>query len=909
MASSKGSGTAIKQVTNNISNNDGAQDGRKQSRGRRFNPAKDVVLLDEPVGLASDEPLTLLPVVGFGPAMEEAIRKKQAEDPLRAAVLAVDAADKEKAARLTRQRTAARSQALFDNPGVNATASQGPRFARGRRPKTNLIPNEAVDGNVTEADIPIKHTQAISVSSNSDRLTIPDNVLLPYVSLQYHMVWSMVPTGNLPKIQQNIPVGAGGGDAETFADLQRDILAEGSVPFASTGDVFRFEREPDHFDPSSTDPRLIVGDIPWAPAKGRHYYNIESLEMDNVMAPTAQNPYINSMITGRIKIIEPHGFKWNEDARRVANDNGYSGISLGRVVWRLDIFYSGYNQDTGEWIPFVELNTRVKRTKLITYYMNITTVDAKVTNTGTAYDMSIVPSGHSAYRPEEVVLDAGAIFTGSQSQTQTFGGFLERVSQSMNKAVSDRTNQQVVRNYEFKAPPELLSAEFFAGEFAGKKGFISKDPNSGSFVSQGRDANVITLLEDALKDLELTWNNILKKDDPKHLKPRIHWGIRFNVIYGSGVNVGTNDFAGITNQYIIEPFITYKHATINNRDEMAKVVEVNAQADRVKEMIRLGMINRIYNYINTSENNEVIEVDIALKNFYYHTMFTGTANSSLISGQPGSSGTTTTEITKKADTTEKQGTGSTDQGEALEPSHQENSVESSLRRLFGSSIDNPSATCSARVFKTAYDTYGGGFGEMPQTDASGSTGGENIMKRAEYQANINDHIKNDMIRIDLEVRGDPIWLLSPYGKDSGNLLALGDQTTDLTATTALVQTQSARCFFLRMFAPHQDDYMNPNRDEASSSCSILGGFYEVIKVTSVFSGGKFTQTLNAAKMNHLNYIENNISLATDSQVVGEDISTENTSPAGAKPPKPEPVEPVSEPYVRLRDRVERGTFG
>ncbi len=773
--------------------------------------------------------------------------------------------------------------------GTNSQLIVGRQHAfQGRnaqRKKNAAFQKAQAESNVTEAEITSTNSALTVRATDTDKLSIPDNVLLPYVSLQYHMVWSMVPTDNLPKIQQNIPVGASPGNAGTFDELTRAILAEGSVPFASTGDVFRFERAPDHFDPSSTDPRLIVGDIPWTPKKGRHYYNIESLTLDNVMAPTAANPYINSMISGKLNIVEPHGFKWNEDARRVANDNGYSGISLGRVVWRLDIFFSGYNQDTGEWSPFIELDTRAKKTKLLTYYMNIVTVDAKVTHTGTTYDMSIVPSGHSAYRPEEIVVDAGAIFTGSQSNAQTFGGFLERVSQAMNKAVSDRTNQQVVRKFEFKAPPELLAAEFFSGEFENKHGFLKNDPKGGSTVSTPRDANVISLLEDALKDLELTWNQILKKDDPKHLKPRIHWGIRFNVVYGSGVNPGTNDFDGITNQYIIEPFVTYKQATINNRDEMAKVVEVNAQADRVEEMLRLGMMNRIYNYINTSENNEVIEVDIALKAFYYHTMFTGEASSSGGNQVTGSS-SRATEIAKKDLQITKEGVDSIDQGEAAVPSNLENSVQSSLRRLFGSSIDNPSATCSARTFKTAYDTYGGGFGEMPKTDARGSVGGGDQQTRNEYQANINQHIKNDMLKIDMEVRGDPLWLLSSYGKDSGNLLTIGNETTDTTSTSALVQTQSARCFFLRMFAPHQDDYMNPNRDESSTACSILGGFYETVKVNSVFKGGKFTQTISAVKMNHLNYIENNISLATNSEVVGEGVTTDtNVSNANSQPTK------------------------
>jgi hypothetical protein len=69
-----------------------------------------------------------------------------------------------------------------------------------------------------------------------------------------------------------------------------------------------------------------------------------------------------------------------------------------------------------------------------------------------------------------------------------------------------------------------------------------------------------------------------------------------------------------------------------------------------------------------------------------------------------------------------------------------------------------------------------------------------------------------------------------------------------------------------MFAPTQEDYMNPNRANASTSCGIVGGFYEVIMVESTFKGGKFVQTIKAAKMNHLNYVESFVSVSSNNNV-------------------------------------------
>ncbi|GAG13223.1 unnamed protein product, partial [marine sediment metagenome] len=258
----------------------------------------------------------------------------------------------------------------------------------------------------------------------------------------------MVPEVAVSKIQKTLPIGGAATEAGTFDELQRSILSEGSVPFASTGDVFQSDisrvlLSVDDVSGGSVTQLALVG--------GKNYYNIEGLSLNNAMAPTAKNPYINAMLTGKITLAEPHGFKWAEDVRRISNKIGYSGLAPGRILWRLDIFFSGYNQDTGEWIPFIQMDARTRKTRVLTYYINITTVEAKIANTGTTYDMSIVPSGHSAYRPNELVVDAGAMFTGSQAQTQTFGGFLERVSQALNKAVSDRTNGQVKRRFEFKA--------------------------------------------------------------------------------------------------------------------------------------------------------------------------------------------------------------------------------------------------------------------------------------------------------------------------------------------------------------------------------------------------------------------------------------------------------------------------
>ena len=718
---------------------------------------------------------------------------------------------------------------------------------------------------------PVNSSGGIKVQPLLDDLTVPDNVLLDHLNLQYHIVLSLVPAVQVALIQAALPRGAQD-QVDSFDSLRRAIVQQGSVPFASTGDVFQVETT-DVFDIVGENDELIEADDVFVGKK--NYYNVESLTFENVMAPSSQNQFINAMLTGKIVLVEPHGFRFREDITRIGNAVGYQGINPGRFLHRLDIFFSGYDQDTGEWVPFIDLDVRVGKTKVLTYYINFTTVEAKIDHTGTTYDISYAPSGHAAYRPEEIVVNSGAIATGDRSKSETFGGFLNRIAQSMDTAVSERTHQQVKRKYKFTAPPELLDAPFFSGDFAFKKGFISNDPKKGSFITPARDVNAIGIIEDALQDIPFVWKEFLKVEDKKHVNPRIHWGIHFNVIYDSSANPGTGDYDTITMEYFIAPFATYKNTRMNNRQDMIEVVDAKSQAARIAQMLRFGMIGRVYDYINTSENLEVIELDVSLKNFYYHTMYkpkpsVGNAGVSLVESSSNSNQQITVQNQLAKDT----GTVSDEQANVI-PRSQETSVASTLTRLFGRGVDSPSPSCDLDLFKTPFDINGGGYGEMPTSDFTSMVGASNQIERDEYKANLNDHIKNELLLINMQVRGDPIWLLTPYGVHSGITISTTNQANNATG----VRAQACKCFFLRMFAPEQNDYMDPNRTQASPACTVIGGFYEILKVTSKFEGGKFTQNIEANKMTHLNYAETQVNVVPNSQV--------NTGPTPANTPAPQ----------------------
>ncbi len=729
---------------------------------------------------------------------------------------------------------------------------------------------------------------------------IPDNVLNDYINLQYHLILSMLPMREAVAVQVKIPLASSSQSSQTtrgFDELRGELESQTALPLASTGDVFQ---DDNGIDINIRD-LISIGELPSIADRGdpdatlrrgtvrRNYYNITNLTLENVMSPSVNNSFIADMINSKMTLVEPHGFNFHEDVRAMGDQLGYKEINAGRIIYRLDIFYSGYNQDTGEWIPFIPINVRngTDKVKIITYYLNISKIEANVSHTGTTYSLDLVPAAHIAWRPEEMTLEAGTTITGGfgndGKKRQTFGGFLESLSTTMNTACRERTHGQIEREYEFIAPTQLSEASFYEQTFTNQHGFLKQNRQGETVIAQGRDVDVITVLKAALKDMTYTWDLFLKEDDQQHITPRILWSIRFNAVYEGGAHSGLYDFRKIKLQYIIEPFATFKKGTAENREDVSAQVDLESQVSRVEEMVRLGMINRVYDYIHTSKNTEVINFDINLKAFYFLSLNTFMSNQSNTgeAEREAVANQTNKNETKRIVGKEVKPTGD----RPPLPSSIRISTNDAIRSIFGGD-NRPKVACLFGNQTSPYDITGGGFHEAPKSDVSGAIASSDDIRRSKYDQQLADHLRNDLLILEnFEVRGDPLWLLSPYANHSGTVLASQADSKNGINGIGIVQTRSSKVIFLRMFAPVQDDLMNPDRPPAGVSCSIIGGFYEIRSVTSKFEGGKFTQVLQGAKIENLNYVENFVDVGALRGRVGDAVvSTDAATPLRASLP-------------------------
>lgn len=684
---------------------------------------------------------------------------------------------------------------------------------------------------------------------------IGENPLNGYMNVQYHISLTMLGEKYAREIQRT---------GLTASEITVELLRRGSlglsadstermaqsVTIASTGETYRQPDDSIRLGLVGNEIIAQFGEAGEASDYGYtdyNHYNIVSLGMENVFAPSPQNPLLSTFTSLKMRIAEPVGFKLHEDIRNIARSLGYRNINPGRIVYRVDIYFSGYDPRTGEWVQKIPLGTS-DTPDIISYFVALADLEAKVESSGTTYEADFVPFGHFSYRPEEASFEASSVFS---KEIKTFGGFLDTLENQMNTAKGRRSNLK--RRYQFFCPKFLRGAFFSARKYGSEQNYIGENGTGGSTLHIGDDLDLMTFLRGAMADVPLIQAIFLQNQDPSFQTPRIHFGIRFNTIYGNEdgsapPNASLNDYDVMTYQYIIEPFLTFKKGTVKP-ETIGRYMDRESQVERIRQIIRLGMLSRIYNYVYTAENTEIVDFDVTLKSFYYTTLNTAHDNAQT-SGRSADESGTETSLTRKEISAFQNNTQSLI---GIEPVPTDE--DAVLERLFGTS---ESSSLNSVPNYNAQERMGGGFGELPASDYYISGTGDGSDQRNAYANYIDDHLRNDLLTLDgMKMRGDPVWLFSPYGNYSLDVVSLPDGGADPSKPDSKIRIypRTGKLIFLKLFAPEQNDLGDMNRSGGSSYPNVIGGFYEVTTVKSVFENGSFTQELDGVKLNHLNYIE------------------------------------------------------
>ncbi len=652
--------------------------------------------------------------------------------------------------------------------------------------------------------------------------SIRNNVLNNYIDVIYNISLGLVSQAASTNIQQD-------------TSQKEDIKPSDYVIFASTADA----KTNTTAQQSGTS---YVG----------NYYNIQSLSFRSIVGHQPQNPLVAISLDGKMKLYEPYGFQLREDLIDIARQLGYSGtISPMNFVYRLEIWFSGWNPKTGEWIsrigiPNPQPNNSGNIIPSVVYYLLVTTIDAKVTPSGTFYDLSFQTHSHYAFRSEFIFLHKDTFGTKVEGkQGETFSAFLTNLAQKMTDQIAFDTQNKFTIIYKFTGLKPLMESTFVQYTEIDFSGGVSYNSGDGGYIVAANNIDMLTLLHQAMINLTTFRALLLKEDDKQFLEPTVLWNIRTNTPQVTRPDDQTNCDTQYIFEYIFEPVLTYRSRMSELPDRNA-IVEPANQASRAQNMANYGMIYRYYDYYFTSDNTEIIDLQLKYKMFYYQQI-----------PYPGK--------------------------EAYPRGMQQNSPDSVVDKNFADKAVSSQGTDTRTIYKsnlTFSVPSSPNFNQLlviaapPQSSDGTRTYADKFQGRnrpigVKYNPGHNaravetnktlsaldDYSRNDMISADMAIRFDPIWLLNPYmaGGDSTSTIPL-DNTTDGAGGQIHVYAHTDRLIYINAFAPNQQSFMNPDASLYNiRKTPVLVGWYQVISIDNEFDGGKFIQKLNMVKNQYQNY--------------------------------------------------------
>ena len=611
----------------------------------------------------------------------------------------------------------------------------------------------------------------------------------------------------------------------------------------------------------------------------RNYYNIKSMRLNNVHGPSYHDPLVSNLTSMEMVVVEPHGLSLNEDLVKLAAKLGYDSVNPGRILYKVDVWFSGYNPQTGDWVWNIPVSDgESSRKPVVSYYVVLTGMEATFDVVGTEYALTFAPQGFMAIRPEEFSLEGTTIPTG---ENPTFGAFLKNLSEALRKKRRDETREALGgaglnRIYKFYAPDAIMNAPFYQGAFLQRNNLTTEDPKNGMFMTIGKDVDILTLIRSALADLpEVQTAFLTDKKNSKFVDPVIHFTVRFNVKYVSQ-RPEIYDYDGIVYEFVIEPFLTDKKLGFD-ASSIQDYTSPESQKQRIGNMLKLGMIQRVYDYINTSENTDVLNFDIKLNRFYYESFrrsFDPAARKGPQTAATPSQVETASNFTSL--NRELQVNLQLNQNPQVSKRYQE--VEDSLlQKIFGRGKDHqdgdgkqepnkPPQVVGNRILQGGLGTTGD-----PKSYGAKTSDGNLTKTKDEYLYRLNDHFALDLLTLEsLELKGDPVWLLTPYASANNNpMLAVEAKDTDGTIVENLIQPHGEKVIYLNIKDTEQFDYMSGQPRSEKGKPNIMAGFYGIIGSENVFEGGVFTQRLNGYKMAHLNYAGEQMNIDEFSRVAGD----------------------------------------
>ena len=313
------------------------------------------------------------------------------------------------------------------------------------------------------------------------------------------------------------------------------------------------------------------------------------------------------------KLVEPLGGRFIESLSLAAMSSGYNNND--GAVYLLEIMFKGYDTDSDAPVDCVGWDGEPMH---FCYYVRIKTLKMKLDYKGSVYDFEMYPDIGAAGHSDHMNLEQGFRMEGHPA---TIGDFCKQLEKALNKREKEKVSaglRSIPHKYTITAHKDIAGLKYEYSFFSDvthlwgmRKGELQVQAGTTIHTFMGSS---LPNSQDVLKFLHRVNDGKKEYNNPDTKKGTINKPARhFSVICGAK-SLGKFDkkLGGYAED--VHFFLTTKEdaKTVISPQEYEDATDQIQRDGRINYWISKGLLRKVYKWIYTGENTEVINCDIKL---------------------------------------------------------------------------------------------------------------------------------------------------------------------------------------------------------------------------------------------------------------------------------------------------------
>jgi len=581
---------------------------------------------------------------------------------------------------------------------------------------------------------------------------------------------------------------------------------------------------------------------------------LEELTMECVGAGNKTGNYVTQLpINFKGKLVEPLGGRFMESLSLAAMDLGYKNND---GVYLFEIAFTGYNTDSDT----PEICKGWDNEELIfRWYVRLNELNMQLDYKGSTYDFIFVSAGGQSMNTDFTTLEDGFRMIGSP---ETVGSFCKELADALNL----REKEHVEAGIRCIPHKYVITAHKDIANLKAKKGFWSRQTFSwllGRGEIQGKPGQSIqTFILGAIANSEEMLKHLHRIPDKKdynsqETKPGKNEIVPRNVVIIPGSKDIEENKANAFDPKLgstakeIHFFVTTKEDPRNviSPQEYKDAQDPEERNKRVDNWIKKGLLRKVYKWIYTGENSEVINTSIKL-DYMWRNVRPLWVNSE--TGKPIAPSGTAATAQKKSPAA----------GAKVVKCDDAKGVGTVQQRVAATYAED--AQFNAATGKI--EPRPGWYPHMPQfyhmntgvaqSSQQGALAPENANEYSVYrQIGANLSGSGEMVKLELEVVGDPYWLMQIPGTP-GNPPWEEDvweyEKEQLTEDQMAEKRKKTATHTWLPFIYFEAQVPSATNNSITDTMALrpsdnISGVYYAVSITNKFTKGKFTSNLQCAR--------------------------------------------------------------